>query len=183
MSNGTRTVVASYAGDAKYESNSTTKDFAVTKRTSQVNVTVVSPINVGDSTKVTVKLPANATGYVVIVNVNGNNYTVNLTNGEGSVEIAGLKNTTYKVTATYLGDDQYLSSINNTAVIEANKVASTINLTAARNGIIPNGTNMNITVKVPVDATGKVELTLLNGTKVVKTYIVYVNDGEGILHI
>ena len=181
-SNGTRTVVASYAGDAKYESNSTTKDFTVTKRASQVNVTVVSPINVGDSTKVTVKVPVNATGYVV-VNVNGNNYTVNLTDGEGSVEIAGLKNTTYKVTATYLGDDQYLSSINNTAVIKANKVASTINLTVARNGIIPNGTNMNITVKVPVDATGKVELTLLNGTKVVKTYTIYVNDGEGILHI
>ncbi|MEE1129584.1 MAG: Ig-like domain-containing protein [Methanobrevibacter sp.] len=179
---GNKTVVASYAGNDKYAFNSTTKDFTVTKRDSQVNITVVSPINVGDNTTITVKVPANATGYVV-VNVNGNNYTVNLTDGEGSVEIAGLKNETYKVTATYLGDGQYLSSINKTGEIKVNKVDSTVNLTVSDNGIIANGTDVNITVKAPVDVTGKVTITLWNGTQEIKSYTVYINDGEGVLHL
>ena len=88
---GNKTVVASYAGNDKYAFNSTTANFTVNKRVSQVNVTVTSIINVGDNATVSVKVPANATGYV-IVNIGGNNYTINLTGGEGSIEIAGLKN-------------------------------------------------------------------------------------------
>ena len=75
LSNGTRTVVATYAGDDKYVFNSTTKDFTVSKRISQVNVTATGN-SVGDNATISVEIPANATGYV-IVNVNGTNYTIN----------------------------------------------------------------------------------------------------------
>ena len=178
---GNKTVVAIYAGDNKYVANSTTANFTVTKRSSQVNVTVNETINVGQNATITVEVPSNATGYV-IVNIGGNNYTINLTSGARSVVIAGLGNSTYRANVTYLGDDQYLSSINNTQLIKVNKVESSINLTVSDDGIIANGTSINITVETHVDATGKVNITISNETYN-RTYTIYVNDGKGNLII
>ena len=178
---GDKTVTAIYGGSYKYVANTTTGNFTVSKRSSKVNVTG-DVIIVGENATVKVNVTSGATGYV-IVRVNGQNYTVNLTESGGSVEIPGLKNSTYTITATYLGDDKFNSSINTTASIKVNKVASTINLTVSENGIIANGSDVNITIKAPIDVTGKVTLTLLNGTVVIKTYTVYVNDGEGFLHL
>ncbi|WP_407424732.1 Ig-like domain repeat protein [Methanobrevibacter sp.] len=179
---GNKTVVAIYGGSDKYVQNTTTKNFTVNKRASEFNVTVTSPISVGDNATVSVEVPADAKGYVV-VNVGGNNYTINLTAGQRSVEIAGLKSTTYKVNVTYLGDDKYLSSINNTREIKVDKVPSTINLTVSEDGIIAHGHNVNITVEVPVDATGKVNVTLYDGVDIIESYIIYVNEGKGLLHL
>ena len=127
---GNNGVVAIYNGDKNYKSVRTVDNFTIGKLNPHVNVTVISPIDVGDNTTISVELPENATGYVV-VKVAGNNYTINLTDGKGSVVISGLKNQTYNVYVTYLGDDQYLSAINNTAVIKVDKVASSINLTVS----------------------------------------------------
>jgi hypothetical protein len=126
---GNKTVVASYAGNDKYLFNSTTANFTVNKRSSQVNVTVTpTTINVGDTATVSVKVPANATGYV-IVNIGGNNYTIELNStGAGSINITGLKNNTYKVNVTYIGDDQYLSSINDTQTIKVNKLTTPVTI-------------------------------------------------------
>ncbi|WP_292746586.1 Ig-like domain-containing protein [Methanobrevibacter sp.] len=109
---GNKTVVAIYEGNNKYVFNSTTQNFTVTKRSSQVNVTASATV-VGMDAIVNVTIPANATGYV-IVNVNGTNYTVNTTNGNGSIVIKNLENGKYIVNVTYIGDDQYLSSTNGT---------------------------------------------------------------------
>ena len=179
---GNKTVVALYGGSDKYVQNATTANFTVDKCGTDLEVTVISPINVRENTTVTVILPDDAKGYVV-VNVDGKNYTINLTAGQRSVEISGLKNSTYNVNATYLGDDKYLSSINNTQVIKVNKVPSSINLTVSENGIIAQGNDLNITIDVPIDATGKVIVKLLNGTELIRSYTVYVNEGKGLLHL
>ena len=179
---GNKTVAVGYSGDENYTAGSTTANFTVFKRISQVNVTVSSPIDVGENANISVKLQDNVTGYVSI-NVGGNNYTVNLTNGQGSVEIRGLKNNTYNVYVTYLGDDQYLSCINNTQLIKVNKVASNINLTVSENALISNGSDVNITIESDVDATGKVIVVLSNSTGIIDTYTVYVNEGRGLLHL
>ncbi|MBR6993776.1 MAG: Ig-like domain repeat protein, partial [Methanobrevibacter sp.] len=60
---GNKTIVATYPGDDKYRFNSTTANFTVNKRQSQVNVTVDAGL-VGDDTVINVTIPANATGYV-----------------------------------------------------------------------------------------------------------------------
>ena len=122
---GNKTVVATYPGDDKYRFNSTTANFTVNKRELDMQVDVTEVISVGDVAQVNVTLPENATGYVV-VKVDGQNYTINLTDGKGSVEIKGLLNGTYPVEVTYLGDDQYLSRSNNTQEIKVNKVPSTV---------------------------------------------------------
>ena len=171
---GNKTVVASYAGDDKYRFNSTAANFTVAKRELNIEVTVNDTIYVGENATVKVVLPRNATGYVV-VNVGGNNYTITLVNGSGSVDIAGLENKTYEVNVTYIGDDQYNSRINNTQSIKVMKVASSINLTVSESGIIANGSDVNITIKAPVDVTGKVNVTLYKGTQIINSYIVFVN--------
>ena len=166
-SNGTRTVVATYDGDRKYLFNSTTAQFDVTKRVSQLNVTAVGG-EVGGNATVSVEVQDNATGYVTL-NINGTNYTVNLTGGKGSVNITGLGNGTYYVHATYLGDRQYLTSTNNSKTFVMSKVSPVItinvgNVTYGNHTVIVvsvPGASGNITIKI--NTTDKGEFTLTNG--------------------
>ncbi|WP_405269255.1 Ig-like domain repeat protein, partial [Methanobrevibacter sp.] len=167
---GNKTVVATYPGDDKYRFNSTTAKFTVNKRDSyDIIVNVTESINVGDVAQVNVTLPENATGQVV-VKVDGKNYTINLTNGKGSVEIEGLLNGTYPVEVTYLGDDQYLSRSNNTQEIKVNKVPSTIIVTVDD---ITVGDVAAVNITVITNATGNV--TIVIGDEYNKT--VGVTDG------
>ena len=178
---GDKTITAVYYGDDKYRFNSTAANFTVLKRELNIEVTVNDTIYVGENATVKVVLSRNATGYAV-VNVGGNNYTITLVNSSGSVVIAGLKNETYEVKVTYIGDDQYAPQINNTQSIKVMKVASSINLTVSESGIITNGSDVNITIKAPV-ITGKVNVTLYKGTQIINSYIVFVNEGTGLLTI
>ena len=133
-----------------------------------MNVTVDAGL-VGDDTVINVTIPANATGYV-IVNVDGTNYTVNTTNGNGSITIKGLGNTTHTVHVTYIGDDQYLPSENETT-FGIPKANTTIAIAVES---IDYGQKANITVTVEDDATGyitikindtqEITLPVVNGT-------------------
>ena len=152
---GDKTVVATYVGDDKYRFNSTTANFTVNKRTPTIVVTTDGPIDVGDNITISVDVPANATGYVV-VNVNGTNYTINITNGDYSVVVPGLRYGTWNVTATYIGDDQYLPNTNKTSFV-VNKVDSTIAIDVES---IDYGNKVNITVTVKDDATGYITIRI-----------------------
>ena len=155
---GNKTVVASYPGDDKYLYNSTVANFTVSKRQSSVNVTV-NATSVGNDVIINVTIPSNAVGYV-IVNVDGTNYTVNTTDGKGSVVIKDLGNATHTVHVIYLGDDQYLPSENSTSFGIA-KVNTTISITVES---IDYGNAANITVTVLNDATGNITIRI-NETK------------------
>ena len=168
---GNKTVVATYPGDDKYRFNSTTAQFTVNKRDSyDIIVDVTEAINVGDIAQVNVTLPTNATGQVV-VKVDGQNYTINLTDGKGSVEIKGLLNGTYPVEVTYLGDDQYASSSNNTQEIKVNKIPSSVTVTVDN---ITVGDVAAVNITVITNATGNV--TIVIGDEYNKT--VGVVDGQ-----
>ena len=175
-SNGTRTVVASYSGNNKYLANSTTNKFDVTKRTANLDVTAAGN-SVGSNATISVSLPTNATGYVT-VNVNGTNYTINLTQGAGSVQIAGLGNGTYYVHATYLGDRQYFAASNNDKTFEMTKLDTTMGIAVES---IDYTQKANITVTITPDATGFITVRI-NNTKsitlpIVKGKVNWIVDG------
>lgn len=131
---------------------------------------------------INVTVPTNAIGYVV-VDVNGTNYTINLTAGHDRITIKVTEAGLYNVTATYIGDDQYLSSEANTT-FNVDKLRPDINVTVINNGVIPNGTDAVIFVHAPSDITGIVNVTVRDiGRNVNTTYTVYVNEGNGTLHI
>ena len=177
---GNKTVAVTYEGNSNYTRNFTTANFTVDKRRSDVKVDVLD-IDVGDVAYINVTVPNNATGHVV-VSINGTNYTINLTEGKGILPVKGLGNGTYDIVAIYLGDEQYFSSVNDTQTFTVSKVQSQINITVSHDGIIANGSDVNITIEAPVDATGKVNITVSDGLKNI-TCTVYVNDGKGVLHI
>ena len=153
---GNKTVVAVYAGDDTYFYNSTTANFTVNKRQSQLNVSATGG-NVGASAEIKVEVQDNATGYVT-VDINGTDYTIKLNDvGTGSISIPGLGNGTYYVHATYIGDDQYLSRNNNAETFTINNNPSKVNVTATN---ATYGNDSVITVKVPTVQTGYVTITV-----------------------
>ena len=157
---GDKTVTTIYDGNYKYLANSTTHNFTVNKRQSTVVVNTTA-INVGDVAVINVTVPVNATGFVVI-SVNGTNYTVNVTQGKGSINVTGLKSGKYNINVTYLGDEQYLPNVNSTT-LDVSKVPS--NVTVVVNNITVGDVAI-INMTVPRDAVGNITVKV-NDTVVV----------------
>ena len=180
LEHGNKTVVAIYAGNDNYTENTTTGNFTVSKRGSYVNVDVTN-CTVAGGAFINVTVPDDAEGYA-IVSVNNINYTVNLTDGKGNVTVYGLPSGTYDVHVTYIGDEKYLPSNNVTESVTVSKLDSFINVEVREGEAIVNGSDVTIIITAPDDITGKVNVTIDDGVKNT-TYTVFVNEGEGILHL
>ena len=181
---GDKTVTAIYDGNYKYLFNATTHDFAIAKRPSNVIVNTTD-INVGDVAVINVTVPKNATGYVVIC-VNGTNYTVNVTDGKGSIPVTGLTSGTYNINVTYVGDEQYLPGTNSTT-LKVSKVPS--NITVVVNNITVGDVAI-INMTVPKDATGNITVRVNNTVVVVgivggtaQAVVPYLKVGNYTVHV
>ena len=152
--------------------NSTVAHFKVDKVASSVNVTG-DVINVGENATIIVTGPKDYNG-TAVVNVDGKNYTVSISNGAGQLEITGLANGTYAVKVTLLENDKYLGSENDTAKVLVNKVASSVTVNVDN---ITVGDVAVVNITVPADATGNVTVEI-DG---VGTYTVPVAGGSGVL--
>ena len=158
LASGSYDVVAKFNGDDKYLASEDSAKFNVTKLASTIDI-AVDNIKVGENAVISVALPEDATGEVII-SVNGKNYTVMTKYGMASVTISDLANGTYSVDAFYNGDDIY-APIKNSTAFTVSKV-SDYNMTVDIADIV-KGENATITVSVPEDGTGSVIVTI-NGT-------------------
>ena len=190
MAVGNKTIVASYAGNAKYVANYTTDKLTVSKRPCDVNVTI-SDADVGENVIVSVSLPDDATGQVLI-DIDGVGYYLNVTNGTGTAEIPHIPDGNYTVNITYTGDDKYASSSTKSSLI-VSKVESYVIPTAVD---ITAGEVEVIKFTLPGDASGTVTVVLdgdafnidlgegsLSSPSVGNTYSVAINQGSGELVI
>ena len=151
---GTKTIAVEYAGDDNYIANHTTGTTTVSKCPSTVSATITD-IDVGENVTITVTVPEDATGQVLI-DIDGVGYYVNVTGGVGTASIPRMPNGIYNVSLTYTGDDKYLSSSNN----------ASFNVSKVESFVIP--TTQDITVgeievirlTVPEDATGTVTVVI-----------------------
>ena len=162
-------ITATIKESDKYLANSTTKEFDVIKNNSNVNVTA-DPIKVGQTAIIEIAGP-NDYGGMAVVTVYGKDYMVKLTSGAGQLEIAGLGNGTYDINVTYLENDKYLQSINDTVKLIVSKVDDAEITSSVEN--ITVGDPAVIKVTVPEDATGNVTVTIGNITRTVP-----INGGE-----
>ena len=153
---GTKTIAVEYFGDDNYTGGHTTANMTISKVKSSVSATITD-IDVGDNVTITVTVPKDATGQVLI-DIDGVGYYVNVTNGTGTAQIPRMPNGIYPVNLKYIGDDKYLPSSNNT-VFNVNKVPSYVIPTAKD---ITVGENEVIIFTVPTDATGSVTV-VING--------------------
>ena len=130
-------------------------------------------ISVGDVAVIYVYTPVDATGKMLIT-VNNNEYSSDISNGVAVFNVTGLGNGTYIITANYNGDDKYLKSTNKSS-ITVNKLESSISVSA---GDIDVGDSEVITVVVPGDATGTVTISV-DG----KDYTSSISGGNAVFYI
>ena len=156
-------ITATIKESDKYLANSTTKEFDVIKNNSNVNVTA-DPIKVGQTAIIEIAGPNDYDG-MAVVTVYGKDYMVKLTSGAGQLEIAGLGNGTYDINVTYLENDKYLQSINDTVKLIVSKVDDAEITSSVEN--ITVGDPAVIKVTLPEDATGNVTVTIGNITRTV----------------
>ena len=130
-----------------------------------------------DSTNstITVELPEDATGYV-LVDIDGKGYYAKVTGGKATVDVAGLDAGNYTATVTYTGDDNYKANTSSVAVSipeedEPIPEPVTPEMTV-------KVTNTTIEVTLPKDATGNV-LVDVNG----QGYYAPVKDGKATVNV
>ena len=180
LTSGNKTFVVEYLGDNNYQANATAGILTVNKHNSGISV-AAGDIQVDESLQINVTGPEDISG-VVVVNIDGNNYTVLLVNGTGSVNVSKLANGTYNIKAQYLENTKYLSSSDNATVIKVSKVTPDISAEADN---ITEGENAVFEITLPLDATGTVTITV-NGTQTVsavtgginKVLVEKINVGE-----
>ena len=154
VNNETITVVATFVGNEKYNSNSTTKSFDVNRVPVTVNVGLDKTSIIGsESAVLSIDVDPTITG-VVTVKVNGKDYNVAVVNGKGNLTLSGLANGTYTINATFAGDDKYEGNTSNTVtlVVKA-KVVPDISVTV-------NETEGTAVIELPADATGNVTVKI-----------------------
>ena len=169
---GTYNVTATYNGDIKYSAASNITSFKVSKRLPVMDI-VAGDVDAGANNKVTVSVPADATGAITI-NVKGTEYVAEIKDGVAEFNVATTISGVYNVVATYNGDAKYLNNTF-TTTFAAGKVNSTIDV------VIPNaeiGKNVTITVNTPSDATGTVTITV-DG----KEFTTSVNNGKAVFSV
>ena len=104
---GNKTAVVKYSGDGEHAANSTSVDFTVPELDPDMKVTVEGG-SVGDDVVVTVELPDDATGQVLI-DIDGVGYYANVTDGVAKLVIPDILGGEHDITVTYAGDDKYAS--------------------------------------------------------------------------
>ncbi|WP_407423628.1 Ig-like domain-containing protein, partial [Methanobrevibacter sp.] len=169
---GDKTVAVKYDGDDYYVENSTTSQFTVYKCESTISATS-KDINVGTDEVITVTVPSDATGQV-LVDINGVGYYGTIINGKAKVIIPELPSGEYTAKVTYYGDDKYLLSTTSTS-FTVTKVNTPM---SAYGSSIEVGEDATIVVNLPEDATGTVTI-VVDG----KTYTAEVKDGKAVFVI
>ena len=158
--------------DTKNNRAQTTVCFTVSKLASSVAIDV-KDIVVGEDAVIGVSVPGIVSG-VVNVTVNDESYDVAIVDGKGTLTISNLVAGDYNISASYLGDDKYLSSSNSTK-FTISKLPSSV---AVDVGDIVVGEDAVIGVSVPDIVSGVVNVTV-NG----RSYNVAIVDGKGVLII
>ncbi|ALT69888.1 Ig-like domain repeat protein [Methanobrevibacter millerae] len=168
------TATVTYVGDDNFTEDETTVKISVPKEEEIEPEDASMTVDSTNST-ITVELPKDATGYV-LVDIDGKGYYAKVTDGKATVDVAGLDAGNYTATVTYTGDDNYKANTSSVAVSipeedEPIPEPVTPEMTV-------KVTNTTIEVTLPKDATGNV-LVDVNG----QGYYAPVKDGKATVNV
>ncbi|WP_296888077.1 Ig-like domain repeat protein, partial [uncultured Methanobrevibacter sp.] len=173
LTGGLHRVTASYPGDSIYSANSTSATFIIGRAASSIDVEFTTPKFVGDDVLINVSMGQKING-TVILSVGDNNYTVAVTDGNGSYVVSGLTNTTYDVKAEFKGNENYTTSVSNVKQLAIDKVPTTI--AVAVNATINVGQVAVVNVTIDKKLNGSAVVSV-NG----ENHTVAIIDGNGTL--
>lgn len=174
LAKGDYTVIATYMGSDKYNTNITSKDFTILghiKKDTPINGEV--KIN-GNKVTISVTVDEDATGFVKI-KIGDTIANIQLTNGKGSL-VQTLTEGSYYADITYLGDDNYNQNRTKLTFTVVNPVKENTPITI---DVDVTENEVTFTVNVDSDATGIVKFEIIGA----ETYTLYVDvvDGEAVL--
>uniref|UniRef100_UPI0038901870 Ig-like domain repeat protein n=1 Tax=Methanobrevibacter sp. TaxID=66852 RepID=UPI0038901870 len=171
---GDYTVVATYMGDSKFNSNKTSKAFTVTDHIKK-NTTITSDVVVdGYDVTVTVNVDENATGFVKFT-LGDNDVFAEVSDGKAVMNMM-LPAGNYTVSAVYLGDGDFNA---NATEIEIKVSEIPLNNTPIEVNVETFENNVTITASVDPAATGLVKFEV-NGAEKYHLYADVV-DGKAVL--
>ena len=123
---GENTITVIYSGDDMFaNATKSVKVNVYAKADPELNVTVADT-SAGKTATVSIEIAEAATGNV-IVTFNGTDTALNISNGKASMELSGLGEGTYTVTAKY-GGNKYLTSGEANATFRVSKFASEVSI-------------------------------------------------------
>ena len=162
------TVSAFFMGNDEFDLSNDTSHFTVHKRNTPIDL-IISNVDISQNVNITVKVPEQATGYVLI-NINGTEFYANLVNGTANYTIPPTQTGYFVVNVTYLGDDKYLGNITNGSYT-VNKIKTEISI-AGENVTVGQSITFNITMNANLTEVVIVEITG-------KNYTTFVENGNG----
>jgi hypothetical protein len=146
-----------FEGNDIYNANaSDVKNLMVNKNPVTVTVDVNDTIKVGEDAIVQVTLSEEDINGYVIVTVNNKNYTLLITNGRGNLTLSNLPSGSYKVNATFAGNDKYNNAVSNNDTLVVDKIPTDINVTVK--APVYYGDNAVITIRMNVTVNGTATL-------------------------
>ena len=154
-----------FYGDDNYNDNETAAEFNVKPVEPEMTVNITDAVYGGNATA-TIKVSNNANG-TVIITVDGKNYTVDVENGQATMELDNLSSGFKHADAKFISSDRYNS--NTTA-------ASNFTVAKANSTIVISGNGTDVILTLPVNATGNVTC-YVNG----KRYHEEIKNGKVIL--
>ncbi|SDA69696.1 Ig-like domain (group 3), partial [Methanobrevibacter millerae] len=157
-----------YNGDDKYLGSEDNTTFTVYKN-EVIPQLSVSDITIDEIEEITVTLPEDATGYVLI-NVNGTQYYADISGGIAKYSIAPAMTGKYDVTVTYIGDRKYYSNETSGSYV-VSKLKTNIEI-AGENIIV--GQDEVLTIITSVDLT-EVIFIEIDGVN----YTSFITNGKG----
>ena len=150
----TYTISASYTGDKKYQSKTTTINVNVNKYESTTSLNI-GAVNVGSDVILTIITTDSSTGNITL-SINNNTQTLPLTNSKAQYTIKSIKRGDYLITAFYNGDDKYLTS-HDSKFIEVDNLNATM---AIKTDDITYGDIAIIKVDLNDNAKGEIIVTI-----------------------
>ena len=135
--------------DDNHNNATKTATITIVKATPAMNVTVepTTNITVNDNVIISVSLPGDATG-LILIEINNFKIFEELANGKAKFTLSNLTKDNYTVKAKYLGDNNYIETINGTekfTVLPDDKKTESNNITVVIDGVkyvvpLENGT-------------------------------------------
>ena len=177
LEDGNYTVIATYMGDSRFNTNATSSDFTITSPAKpDINITILD-IASGESSVVDVDLPSDATGTVYVL-VDGKEVSsATVTNGSAKVTVPELTAGNHTVEVKYSGDSKY-ASISKTSSVNVSKVDVPANSTSIKITLAVGSKSPEFNITLPNDAKGYVVISI-NGID----YFAVVENGTAIVNV
>ena len=177
LKDGNYTVIATYMGDSRFNTNVTSADFTIsTPAKPDINITLPDIVP-GESSVVDVALPGDAAGTVFVLVGGKEVSSAPVTNGSAKVTIPELTAGNHTVEVKYSGDAKY-ASITKTSIVSVSKVDVPANSTSIKVTLAVGSKSPKFNITLPNDAKGYVVISI-NGID----YFASVENGTAIVNV